>query len=87
MKTRKQNDDNKPQNIIVKQAPRHSPNEYGIAHIIKDIRIHFNRYEAHYYTTEVNQDTGKYYILEAKRKFTKYYLEHIAEFYGDFHDN
>lgn len=58
-----------------------------IAQIIKDIRIHFNRYEAHYYTTEVNQDTGKYYILEAKRKFTKYYLEHIAEFYGDFHDN
>ena len=83
---RKQNDDKKPQNIIVKNAPRHSP-KYGIAHIIKDIRIYFNRYEAHYYTTEVNQDTGKYYILEAKRKFTKYYLEHIAEFYGDFHDN
>ena len=75
--------------LILKVVPRHPlrHNEDGIEHIIRDIRIHFLRYEAPYYTTEVNQDTGKCYSLEAKRKFTKYYLEHIAEFYGDFHDN
>ena len=69
--------------LILKVVPRHPlrRNEYGIEHIIRDIRIHFLRYEAPYYTTEVNQDTGKCYSLEAKRKFTKYYLEHIAEFY------
>jgi hypothetical protein len=84
MKARKRNDDNKPQNIIVKKAPRHSPKEYRMAHIIKDIRIHFLRYESPYYGTGINQDTGKCYILEAKRKFTKYYLEHLAEFYNLF---
>ena len=76
--------------LILKVVPRHSLKyEYGIAHIIRDIRIHFNKYEAPYYGTELDQDTDKCYRLEAKRKFTKYYLEHIAEFYnkGGFHDN
>jgi len=60
-----------------------------IAQIIKDIRIHFNRYEAPYYGVEIDPNTGKCYILEAKRKFTKYYLEHLGEFYENvvFHDN
>jgi hypothetical protein len=69
---------------IFKVVPHYSlrHNENGIEDIIRDIRIHFLRYEAPYYTTEVNQDTGKCYSLEAKRKFTKYYLQHLAEFYN-----
>ena len=60
-----------------------------MAKIIKDIRIYFNRYEAPYYGIELNPNTGKCYILEAKRKFTQYYLEHIGEFYQNVfvHDN
>jgi hypothetical protein len=75
--------------LLLKVVTRHplSHNEDGMAHIIRDIRIHFLRYESPYYGTEINQDTGKCYMLEAKRKFTKYYLEHIAEFYGACHDN
>ena len=33
---------------ILKVVPRHSPKEYRMAHIIKDIRIHFLRYESPY---------------------------------------
>jgi hypothetical protein len=78
------NEDKRKKKLILKLFPRysHRHNENGIEHIIRDIRIHFLRYEAPYYTTEVNQDTGKCYSLEAKRKFTKYYLQHLAEFYN-----
>jgi len=56
--------------------------------LIKDIRIYFNRYEAPYYDMKINSETGKCYNLEAKRKFTKYYLAHIGEFYQNvIHDN
>ena len=60
-----------------------------ITQIIKDIRIYFNKYEDPYYGIELDPNTGKCYILEAKRKFTKYYLEHIGEFYQSVvvHDN
>jgi hypothetical protein len=77
-------DKRKDKKLIFKVFPRHPlrHSEDGIEHILRDIRIHFLRYEAPYYTTEVNQDTGKCYSLEAKRKFTKYYLQHLAEFYN-----
>jgi hypothetical protein len=75
--------DKKPSPQTIPHHPfRH--NEAGIKYIIRDIRIHFLRYESPYYGTELDQNTGKCYVLEAKRKFTKYYLEHIAEFYHMF---
>jgi hypothetical protein len=47
------NEDKRKKKLILKLFPRysHRHNENGIEHIIRDIRIHFLRYEAPYYTT------------------------------------
>lgn len=54
--------------------------ENTIETMVKDIRRYFNQHELGLYSTEIDKD-GKILALEARRQFTKYYMNHISEFY------
>jgi len=52
----------------------------GLENLVKNIRIFFVQNELKNYSGERNPKTGKIYAFEAKRKFTKYYIQHNDEF-------
>ncbi len=49
--------------------------------VVADMRIYWREHEEPLYDTGINPTTNKYYVLEARREFTKYHLQDIAKFY------
>ena len=52
--------------------------------IVKEIKDYFNRFEAKYYSPELNPKTHNTYRHDARRAFIKYYLEskNLSELYS-----
>ena len=49
--------------------------------VVKDVREFWKKYEEPVYSVGINPKTGKHYIHDARRAFTKYWLADIAGFY------